>query len=75
MTPEEVAQHCPERYEEYMDCWRTGRIPCICGLVKDLAQVRKERDQLKQALTNIRKKCFDESQWGRYIDKVLKNES
>ena len=74
LTPKEIANLCPEDWEIYKG--HIGkRVPKDVELWMDAiqgkAQARKERDVLKQALVNIRKKCFDDSQWGRYIDKVL----
>jgi hypothetical protein len=37
-----------------------------------LSLVEAEKKELVEAMGNIRKKCFDDSQWGRYIDRIFR---
>ena len=67
MTPEEVAQHCPEFVTEIAD-----NDPKTMFIIRRVAQARKERDQYKKALERIGNEgCFSNRNAGVVARSIL----
>lgn len=51
--------------------WNAEKGLSVVALSDKLTRAEEENRRLTKALQNIRKRCFNDSEWGRYIDAVL----